>query len=423
MTDSPSDADDTATDPIDGNAATIENTANGIDRDETISLLQELVRIESPYFEEEEITGFVYDWLDERGFDPEYHPVSEPEITGFEGNNVLARLSGSDPDAPTLLLNAHMDTVQLVDAWEEDPLSGRIEDGRLYGQGACDMKGGLAAIMVAFEALAATDLAGDVLFSAVVDEEGPYGLGANQLLRDGITDDCDGVIVTEPGPILAQEDVENPALLLGARGRFLYDIEVTGKAAHGSQPHKGTNAVVDAGRLAGALADIEVGSHERLGDGSICPLKIDGGGETLSVPESCRLLVDRHVVIGENEDRVRADAERVVDELALDSVVQIGFRDAPAPDVRYGPYVTDTDDPLVEALSAGVEHVADTDPAIGHFASVGDFNYFGHRADLPTVIVGPDGENIHGAGEFVYTDDVVEVARIVTAGCVSLLGA
>jgi acetylornithine deacetylase/succinyl-diaminopimelate desuccinylase-like protein len=422
MTDpTPETTDSTATDSA-TDGTTIEEIAEGIDHDETISLLQKLVRIRSPYFEEEEITDFVHGWLDERGLDPEYHAVSEPEMTGFEGNNVLARLSGTDPEAPTLLLNAHMDTVQLVEAWEEDPLSGRIENGRLYGQGACDMKGGLAAIMVAFDALSKFHLAGDVVFSAVVDEEGPYGLGANQLIRDGIVEECDGTIVTEPGPILAQEDIENPALLLGARGRFLYDIEVTGKAAHGSQPHRGTNAVVDAGRLAGSLADIEVGSHGRLGDGSVCPIEIDGGGETLSVPESCRLLVDRHVVIGESEEQVRDDAERVVEELDLDSAVRIGFRDAPAPDVRYGPYVTDTDDPLVEALSAAVETVTGMTPETGHFASVGDFNYFGHRAGLPTVIIGPDGENIHGAGEFVHTDEVVEVARIVAAGCLSLLG-
>ena len=423
MTDSTADTDPT-TATADADTATMTAITERIGHDETISLLQDLVRIPSPYFEEEEITEFVYDWLDARNLDPERHPVSEPDITGFEGNNVIARLSGSDPDAPTLLLNAHVDTVQLVEAWKEDPLSGRIKDGRLYGQGACDMKGGLAGIMVAFEALAAADvgLAGDVLFTAVVDEEGPYGLGANQLLRDGITDECDAAIVTEPGPILAQENLDNPALLLGARGRFLYDITVTGEAAHGSQPHKGTNAVVDASRLADALTGIDVGSHERLGRGSVCPLAIDGGGETLSVPEHCRLVVDRHVVIGESEDRVRADAEAVVERLDLDSDVEIGFREAPRSDVRYGPYVTDVDHPLVTALRTGVETVTGDEPAIGYFASVGDFNYFGHRADLPTVIVGPDGENIHGAGEFVYTDDVVDVARIVAAGCVSLLG-
>ncbi|WP_265108398.1 M20 family metallopeptidase [Halosolutus halophilus] len=396
--------------------------ADEIDADETIELLQDLVRIRSPYFEEEEIVEFVHEWLDDQGLDPEYHPVSEPDLTGFEGNNVLARIEGSDSEAPTLLLNAHVDTVQLVEEWDEDPLSGRIEDGKLYGQGACDMKGGLAAVMVAFRALADADLRGDVVLSAVVDEEGPHGLGTDQMIRDGITDDCDAVIVTEPGPILAQTEIENPALLLGARGRFLYDITVRGHAAHGSQPEKGQNAVVDAGALAGALAEMDVGSHPKLGDGSVCPLSIEGGGVTLSVPESCRLIVDRHVVIGEDADVVLADAERVVDDLDLGSDVEIGFREAPAPDVRYGPYVTDEDHPLVRSLQSASESVTGETPAIGYFSSVGDFSYFGHRAELPTVIVGPDGENIHGAGEFVYTDEVVDVARILVDATTAFAG-
>ncbi|MFD1515346.1 M20 family metallopeptidase [Halomarina rubra] len=398
------------------------SVADTVDAEATVDLLQDLVRIRSPYFEEAEITEFVYDWLDDRDLDPDYHHVSEPDITGFEGDNVVARLVGDDPDAPTLLLNAHVDTVKIVEAWDEDPCSGRIEDGKLYGQGACDMKGGLAAIMVAFEALADVDLAGDVLFTAVVDEEGPYGLGADALVRDGYTDDCDAAVVTEPGPILCQSDVENPALVLGARGRFLYDVEVTGRAAHGSQPEKGVNAVVDAGRVAEALDELEVDSHPQLGDGSVCPLFVEGGGQTLSVPESARLMADRHVVPGETKAVVREQAEAAIESLDLDSEVDVDFREAPADDVYYGPYVTDPDHPLVGALDGATREVAGVAPEVGYFSSVGDFNYFGDRADLPTVIVGPDGENIHSAGEFVYTDDVVEVARIVTAGAASYLG-
>ncbi|MFC5973109.1 M20 family metallopeptidase [Halomarina salina] len=399
-----------------------QTVADAIDDEATVDLLQDLVRIRSPYFEEAEITEFVYDWLDERDLDPDYHHVSEPDITGYEGDNVVARLEGSDPDAPTLLLNAHMDTVKIVEAWEEDPCSGRIEDGKLYGQGACDMKGGLAGIMVAFEALADADLAGDVLFTAVVDEEGPYGLGADALIRDGYTDDCDAAIVTEPGPILAQSDVENPALILGARGRFLYDVEVTGLAAHGSQPHKGVNAVVDAGRVAEALDELDVDSHPDLGDGSVCPIRIEGGSQTLSVPESARVMVDRHVVIGETKEMVRDQAETAIDDLDLASDVEVGFREAPADDIYYGPYVTDEDHPLVRSLDGATREVAGVDPDVAYFSSVGDFNYFGDRAGLPTVIVGPDGENIHGAGEFVYTDEVVEVARIVAAAAHSYTG-
>ncbi|WP_254534684.1 M20 family metallopeptidase [Halomarina litorea] len=397
-------------------------TELGIDPRTTIDLLQDLVRIPSPYFEEAEISEFVYEWLDERGLDPEYHHVSEPQITGYEGDNVVARLEGSDPEAPTLLLNAHVDTVKLVEAWEEDPCSGRIEDGKLYGQGACDMKGGLAAVMVAFEALAESDLSGDVLLTAVVDEEGPYGLGADALIRDGYTDDCDAAIVTEPGPVLAQSDVENPALILGARGRYLYDVEVTGRAAHGSQPGKGVNAVVDAGRVAEALSEMAVDSHPDLGDGSVCPLLLEGGSQTLSVPESARLMVDRHVVPGETKAVVREQAESVVADLNLASDVEIGFREAPAEDIYYGPYVTSEDHSLVRSLADATNGVTGVDPDVAYFSSVGDFNYFGDRAGLPTVIVGPDGENIHSAGEFVYTDEVVEVARIVAGAARTYLG-
>jgi len=411
--------DDTATTP-----QRLSTVADRIDEEETIDLLQSLVRIESPYFHESEIAAFVHEWLAERDLDPEYHAVAEPEITGYEGRNVLARLEGSDPDAPTLMLNGHMDTVEIVDEWDEDPLSGRIEDGRLYGQGAADMKAGLAAAMVAFAAVADSDvdLAGDLLLAAVVDEEGPYGLGTDQLIRDGIAGECDMAVVTEPGPILDDEGGENPALYLGARGRFLYDIEVRGTAAHASMPENGRNAVIAGGRIADALSEMAVGTDPLLGEGSVCPLEIDGGSETLSVPESCRLLVDRHVVRGETRESVLAEAETVVDDLDLDATVSVGLRESPHPEARYGPYVIDEDAPLVESLSDATRAVTGVSPSTGYFRSVGDFNYLGHRAEIPTVILGPDGGNIHGAGEWVDLDETVEVARILAGGAVDVLG-
>ena len=399
--------------------------ADTVDTDRTVDLLRSLVRIESPYFHETEITEFVHDWLADRGLDPAYHRVSEPDVTGYEGRNVVARLEGSDPAAPTLLLNGHVDTVELVADWEEDPLSGRIEDGRLYGQGAADMKAGVAAAMSAFASLAEADveLAGDVVLTAVVDEEGPYGLGTDQLVRDGRLDDCDMAIVTEPGPAFDSEpDATNPRLYLGARGRFLYDIRVHGTAAHGSMPERGANAVVAAGRIAAALEEMEVATHPLLGSGSVCPLRIEGGSQTLSVPESCRLLVDRHVVPGETRATVLSDAEAVVDSLDLDVEVEVGLRETPHPEARYGPYTVDEESPLVRGLAAATETVTGERPATGYFRSVGDFNYLGHRAGLPTVILGPDGENVHSAGEWVDVEETVEVARILAAGAVELVG-
>jgi acetylornithine deacetylase/succinyl-diaminopimelate desuccinylase-like protein len=394
-----------------------------IDADETISLLQELVQIETPYFREEEGVEFVYEWLTAEGLEPEFHHVSEPELTGFEGRNVLVHLEGEDSSAPTLLVNAHVDTVELVDGWTEDPLSGRVDSGRLYGQGAADMKAGLAAAMMAVRAVANSDvgLAGDLLFSVVVDEEGPYGLGTDQLIRDGLLEDCDMAVVPEPGPVLARGDVTNPALFLGARGRFLYDIAVEGEAAHASTPTKGTNAVVDAGRVAGALSAMETGSHPRLGRGSVCPLKIEGGSETLSVPGECRLVVDRHVVPGERQASVVAEAQAVADSLELASSVSVSLRPTPHEGARYGPYVVDESEPVVRGLQAATTAVTGESPALGYFESVGDFNYLCHRAGIPTVVLGPTGGNIHSTGEWVDTAETVSVARILAAGVAELL--
>lgn len=117
-----------------------------------------------------------------------------------------------------------------------------------------------------------------------------------------------------------------------------------------------------------------------------------------------------------------ADAERVVEDLELDCDVEVGFREAPEDDMRYGPYVTDEDHPLVDSLASATESVVGIEPTIGYFSSVSDFNYFGHRAELPTVILGPDGENIHGTGEFVYTGEVVEIAEIIVAAARSYVG-
>lgn len=387
--------------------------AASIDAEETVGLLQELVRVPSPFFEETEIAEFIYDWLDSRELDSEYHHVSEPDVTGFEGRNVVARLDGTNPDAPTVLLNAHMDTVKPVDGWDEDPMSGRIDGEKLYGQGACDMKGGLAAVLVAFDALADRDRAGDVLLTAVVDEEGPFGLGTDAIVRDGLVDDCDLAVVTEPAPVLAQKEIQNPALVLGARGRYLYEITVEGCAAHGSQPSEGVNAALDAARLAQAFDTLDLGEHPQLGTGSVCLLEIEGGGHPLSVPAHCSLKIDRHVTPGETAKSVLADAERLVETLDLQSEVSISLREPPAPDMHYRPYVTPVDQPLVESFVESTRTLFGVDPEIGYCSSIGDFNHLGGRANIPTVIIGPDGSNIHSVDEFVLTDEVVDTACIV----------
>jgi len=336
-----------------------------INREKVEKLISDLVKISSPWFEEEEITKFVKKWLEKAGLNPWYHKVSEKKITKFEGNNVIVEV-GND-NGPTVLLNAHMDTVKICDGWKRDPFGAQVEGNKLYGLGALDMKSGLAAAMIVMEELKKIEnqLKGKVLFTAVVDEEGPYGLGTDALIRDGITDKCDMAIVTELAAAFAPKDIHNPCLLIGARGRYLYDIRVKGKAAHGSMPYLGVNAVVDASKIVSELQKIELGSHPFLGEGSLCVLMVEGGEETISVPDKCRILVDRHIVIDETEEMVKKDIVELIEKINIKSKVEIGFRDAPYSEVKgNGAYITSKEHKLVKELENSFEELSGQKPVL-----------------------------------------------------------
>ena len=109
------------------------------------------MKIPSPWFEEAEITEFVRNYLENLKLTPWLHEVSEEKMTGFKGHNVIAEVGNKQ--GPTILLNAHMDTVKICSNWQRDPLGAQIEGNKLYGQGALDMKSGLAAAMIAMEVL------------------------------------------------------------------------------------------------------------------------------------------------------------------------------------------------------------------------------------------------------------------------------
>jgi acetylornithine deacetylase/succinyl-diaminopimelate desuccinylase family protein len=395
-----------------------------INRGKVEKLISDLVKIPSPWFEEVEITEFVNDYLKRIKLEPWLHKVSEQKITKFEGHNVIAEIGNND--GPTILLNAHMDTVKICSDWKRDPVGAKVEGNKLYGQGALDMKSGLAAAMIAIELLKKIEnkLKGKVLFTAVVDEEGPYGLGTDALIRDGITDSCDMAIVTEPAAAFAPEGVNNPCLLIGARGRYLYEIKVKGKSAHGAMPYLGVNALVDASKIILALEKMKLGSHPFLGEGSLCVLKIEGGGETISVPDKSRILADRHVVVGEAEEQVKKDAEEVIEKLNLKSEVEVGFRDAPYPEVKgYGAYITPKDHTLVREFENSFKELTGQKPVLSSFMSIGDFNYLGdkNRANLPTIIIGADGDNVHSPEEYVDLEDATIITKVLTGGLINLL--
>ena len=343
-------------------------------------LAAELVRIDSVNPDlvpggagEGELARFVGAWLADAGLEGEMEEVAPGRP------NVVGRARGSGGGS-TLLLNAHMDTVG-YDGMEA-PLEPLFEDGRLYGRGAYDMKGSLAAIMVAGAEAAQAGLSGDVLVAAVVDEE-VYSIGAEAAARRY---PADAAIVAEPTEL---------RLVVAHKGFVWMEVETRGRAAHGSRPDLGEDAIVAMGRVLtdlGALAQrlLSHPSHPLLGSGSVHASLISGGVELSTYPESCVLGLERRTVPGETVELV----ERQVRELAGRAEVRTTF-------VRE-PFEVAQEEPIVQALlrHAGGPEVAGVpfwaDSAV--FAAAG----------IPTVVFGPGGEGAHAQVEWV---DLAELER------------
>jgi len=364
--------------------------------DELARLTAELVAIDSvnPSLVadgagEGEIARFVAGWLEQAGLEVE---VLEP-VAGRPSVVAVARGSGG---GRSLLLNAHLDTVGT--AGMEAPFSARIEGGRLYGRGALDMKGSLAAIMLAGRDAAGRGLRGDVLVTAVADEEaGSVGTEAVLERHQG-----DAAIVAEPTWL---------RLAIAHRGFVGFEIAVAGRAAHGSRPERGLDAIVRMGRVLIGLENLDrrlrsAPAHSLLGTGSAHASVIEGGQELSSYPERCTLLGERRTLPGESTESVERELAAILDEAGRDDPE---FRaDVTVPFARDA-YELAADDPLVERVGrhageperVGMPFWADS----GLFAAAG----------IPTVLFGPGGEGLHETVEWVELADLERCRELYLA--------
>lgn len=354
------------------------STALRLSSSSLTELAAELVRIDSVNPDlvpggagEGELARFVAGWLEDVGLEVEVEEAAPGRP------NVVGRARGSGGGA-TLLLNAHMDTVG-YDGMEA-PLDPRIEEGRLYGRGAYDMKGSLAAIMVAGAEAAHAGLLGDVLVAAVVDEE-VFSIGAEAVARRYR---ADAAIVAEPTEL---------RLVIAHKGFVWMEIETKGRAAHGSRPDLGEDAIVRMGRVLtglGALSEslLDNPSHRLLGSGSVHASLIGGGVELSTYPESCVLSLERRTVPGETVDIV----ERQIAEIADGAEIRTTF-------VRE-PFEVGEDEPVVQAL---LRHAGG--PEVTGVPFWADSAVFA-AAGIPTVVFGPGGEGAHAQVEWVDLADL-----------------
>jgi acetylornithine deacetylase len=329
---------------------------------------------------EGEIASFVAEWFHANGIETEVQEAApgRPNVIG------IVRGTGG---GKSLMLNAHMDTVGF--GGMPDPLSGRIDGDRVYGRGAWDMKGSLAAIMLTAKDLAQNPPAGDVIVTAVVDEE--YASIGTTAIVERYT--ADGAIVSEPTQL---------ELSVAHKGFIWFDITTAGFAAHGSRPDLGVDAIAKMGKVLVGLEQLSdrllaSEQHPLLGTGSVHASLIRGGSELSSYPGSCTLSIERRLVPGETPELAEQELRTIIDQAGegdadFKSTLQAGLYRAPFEQPLEDPIVTAVRESATDVLGATPIYAGETGWMDSAILSA---------AGIPTVIFGPDGVGAHADEEWV----------------------
>lgn len=374
------------------------------DRSELTALLADLVRIDSVNPDliagargEGEIAAFIAAWAARAGLEATVQEIAPGRANAI----VIARGTGG---GSSLMLNGHIDVVGL--GAMADPFAARIEGNRLYGRGAYDMKAGVAACLIAAKRAKGSALRGDVIVTAVADEE-MASLGTQAVIRELSRWPADAVIVAEPTEMVL--DVSH-------KGFVWFAIETFGVASHGSRPHLGVDAIAKMGPVLVELArhDLELRSrptHRYLGSGSIHAGTIQGGQEPSSYPASCRLVVERRTVPGETADLAEAQVQAILDRCAA---ADAAFRAKLTRGLARDPFDVDEEAPFVQLCRQRLAEVTGRPAAIGGASYWCDAALF-RAAGLPAVILGPTGAGAHADVEWIDLDTVQQCADVYTA--------
>ncbi|MGB1285823.1 MAG: ArgE/DapE family deacylase [Aggregatilineales bacterium] len=371
-----------------------------IDHEYTIDLLQKLVQINSVNSDlvpgaagEGEIADFIADELQKLGVTVEIQDIEAGR------KNVIGILKGGS--GRSLMLNAHTDTVG-IDGMDE-PLSGAIRDGKLYGRGSFDMKCSIAACMGILKAYqdAGVQPGGDIIFTGVIDEE--YGSkGTDAILEKYSADAC---IVTEPTGL---------KVCMAHRGFVWIEVITTGRAAHGSRYFEGIDANVEMGRFLVALDEhntdlINRDKHPLLGTGSIHAPLLKGGSSQSVYAAQCRMELERRTLPGETPEMVLSEIQSILDNLAakhpkFNATANLLFhRDA---------FEVNADAAIVKSVNQAVE--AQSGQAPQHYGELWWMDSaLTAAAGIETVIIGPTGDGAHADEEWVNVNSVIDLGEIL----------
>ncbi|MBD3672802.1 MAG: M20 family metallopeptidase [Planctomycetaceae bacterium] len=355
---------------------------------------------------EHRVTQFLCDWSRELGIDPILQTVSDQQ-----SNVILLWTNPQRPDAEIVLLDAHQDTVPVAGMTVE-PFLPTIENGRMYGRGACDVKGGMAAMLSAFARIvreSPTD-GPSVMMSCTVDEEATT-TGINRLTESLAAGELPG---ERPVAAIIAEPTELD-IIVTHRGVVRWKIETSGTACHSSTPELGENAIYRMGHVVTRLEayaeslPTQKPAHPKCGPSTLSVGRIGGGSSVNIVPDSCWIEVDRRLIPGETAEEAQA---AVIEEL----------KSLPFEVIHHPPWLTsaplpdDENGPLAAQLMRCIESVAGDRESIG--VAFGTHASRTARIGIPSVVFGPGNiAQAHTKDEWIDIQQLEQAAEVYYQFC------
>ncbi|MGO4451066.1 acetylornithine deacetylase/succinyl-diaminopimelate desuccinylase family protein [Phyllobacterium sp. TAF24] len=407
-------------------------------RDDLVALTRDLIRFPTVNPPGEAYTPcaeYIAQRLKKSGFETQLiRGEGTPGDTDrYPRTNVIARFDGRT-HGQTVHFNSHIDVVDTGEGWTVDPFEGVVKDGKVYGRGACDMKGGLAASIIAAEAFLEVypDFAGSIEISGTVDEEsGGFG-GVAYLASKGFFSKprVDHVIIPEP--------LNKDRICLGHRGVWWAEIETKGEIAHGSMPFLGDCAV----RHMGAVLDAfekelfpaldkkqtrmpvvpEGAKRSTMNINSIHGGQTDdySGLPSPNVPDSCRLIIDRRFLLEEDIAEVKREVTSILDRLQWERPkFHYNIRDI----MEVQPLMTERDAPVVTAVAQGIRDIFGKEPEYVISPGTYDQKHIARIGLLHDCIAYGPGilDLAHRPDEYVGIEDMIESAKVMALGLKVLL--
>lgn len=358
-------------------------------------LLCELIRIPSinPNLTEEKESNemnlaiFIQDWLAKHNIKAYIEEV-EPNRP-----NVYAEIG--EGNGPALFLCAHLDTVG-VQEMTIPPFQPRIEENRVYGRGSCDMKGGLAAVLIAAIALAETGINGKLILALVCDEE-YTSIGADDFVKKHHADAC---ILTEPSSL---------NMVIAHKGFLWGKVTVVGKSAHGSRWDLGESAISKMGNVIVRLDELDKNTLRKrteplVGPASMHVSLISGGSGVSTYASACTIHIERRTLPSENIAEVQMEIEETIYSVCSDAEIEWVF--------HRPPFYCDPNEHIAQSVKQAFQAVMGKEVEVAGWGVWTDAAIF-QQAGIPTVNIGPSGFGLHEPVEWVDLDSVVDTAAIL----------